>query len=58
MKTLKITIALIAVSLLTVSGVKSDAVAASSDENPTVKEQTNYDLLAHSKTKMRIKTQA
>jgi hypothetical protein len=56
MKTLKITIALVAVLLLTVSGVKSETVAASNDE-PTYKEQASYDLLAHTKKKTKVQTQ-
>jgi len=56
MKTLKITLSLIAVLLLTVSGMKSEEVAAN-DENPTYKTHSNYDLIAHNKAKAKIKTQ-
>lgn len=56
MKTLKITLALAALLLLTVSGVKSEDVAVN-DENPTYKGQTNYDLLAHNKKKLEVSTQ-
>ncbi|WP_179333644.1 hypothetical protein [Winogradskyella costae] len=56
MKTLKITFALLAVSLLTVSGIQSDKVAVN-DEEPTYKETTSYDLMAHTKTKIKLKTQ-
>ena len=57
MKTLKITFALLAVLLLTVSGVQSETVVVNNDV-PTYKEQNSYDLLAHDKTKIKIKTQA
>jgi len=56
MKTLKITLSLIAVLLLTVSGVKSEEVAVN-DENPTYKTHSNYDLIAHNKDKVKLKTQ-
>ncbi|EPR73323.1 MULTISPECIES: hypothetical protein [Winogradskyella] len=56
MKTLKITFALLAVLLLTVSGIQSDNVAVN-DEEPTYKEKTSYDLLAHDKTRIKLKTQ-
>jgi hypothetical protein len=56
MKTLKITLALAAVLLLTVSGVKSEDVAVN-DENPTYKGQTNYDLLAHDRKKVEAQSQ-
>ncbi|REE27682.1 hypothetical protein DFQ09_101517 [Winogradskyella pacifica] len=56
MKTLKITFALLAVLLLTVSGIQSDIVAVN-DEEPTYKEKTSYDLLAHDKTRIKLKTQ-
>jgi hypothetical protein len=55
MKTLKITLALAALLLLTVSGVKSEDVAVN-DENPTYKGQTNYDLLAHNKKKLEVQS--
>ncbi|SDG90248.1 hypothetical protein [Winogradskyella thalassocola] len=56
MKTLKITFALLAVLLLTVSGIQSENVAVNNEE-PTYKEKPSYDLLAHDKTKIKIKTQ-
>jgi hypothetical protein len=56
MKTFKITFMLVAVLLLTVSGLKSEDVAQNNDQ-PTYKTQNNYDLLAHNKTKIKIKTQ-
>lgn len=55
MKTLKITFALAAVLLLTVSGVQSDTVAVVDDE-PTVKEYTSYDLIAHRRSKAKLKS--
>lgn len=58
MKTLKITIALVAVLLLTVSGVKSDVVTVANEENPTCKEYTPKDLLAMDKKKLKLQTQA
>jgi hypothetical protein len=57
MKALKITLLLVAVLLLTVSGVQSDAVAQ--DEKPTFKKNdVNYNLIAHDKTKLKLKGQA
>lgn len=57
MKTLKITFALVAVLLLTVSGVQSDAVVVNEDE-PTFNQQPNtIDLLAHRKSKLKKMTQ-
>ncbi|WCO01355.1 hypothetical protein [Psychroserpens ponticola] len=50
MKTLKIAFLLLAVVLLTVSGQSSDTVIADNDQ-PTYKTQSQYDLLAHVKTK-------
>ena len=47
MKTLKITIALVAVLLLTVSGVKSETITVT--ENNEIKQPTKIDLLAHTK---------
>jgi len=56
MKTLKITLLLLAVVLLTVSGQKSDLV---NPENETTikKHHTTYDLLAHAKDKRKIGSQ-
>jgi hypothetical protein len=56
MKTLKITLALVLVLFLTVSGAKSEDVIAN-DENPTYQEHQSYDLLAHTKKKMKVQTQ-
>ena len=56
MKSLKITLMLVAVLFLTLSGAKSEEGNVA-DEQPTYKTQTNYDLIAHTKTKARIKTQ-
>ncbi|WP_299102233.1 hypothetical protein [uncultured Winogradskyella sp.] len=53
MKTLKITFALAAVLLLTVSGVQSDGVVATTAENDEIKQPTKIELLAHVKTKLK-----
>ena len=55
MKTLKITLALLAVLLLTISGVQSESVIANNDE-PTYQTYENYDLMAHTKEKSKLKT--
>jgi len=49
MKTLKITLTLIAVLLLTVSGVKSEDVVS---DQPTYETSSNFDLLATNKKKL------
>ncbi|WP_353779649.1 hypothetical protein [Winogradskyella sp. 3972H.M.0a.05] len=49
MKTLKITLLMLAVVVLTVSGSTSDTIAK--DEANTYKEAPAYDLLAHAKKK-------
>jgi hypothetical protein len=49
MKTLKITLMLVAILLLTVSGVKSDNVV---NEKPTYETKSNFDLIATNKKKM------
>jgi len=54
MKTLKITLALVAVLLLTVSGVKSDE--GINQNEPTVKEYSPNDLLAVDKKKLKLIT--
>ena len=54
MKTLKITLTLVAVLLLTVSGVKSEDVA--NNIEPTYKEYSPKDLLAVDKTKLKVET--
>ena len=52
MKALKITLLLVAVLLLTVSGVQSDDAIAQ-DENTTInKNSKNYNLIAHGKMKL------
>lgn len=56
MKTLKITLSLIAVLLLTVSGVQSEDVLTASEKNE-VKHPTKIDLLAHGKKEVEIPTQ-
>ncbi len=56
MKTLKITLLLLAVVLLTVSGQSSDIVNAES-ETTVKKHHTTYDLFAHVKKKRGIGSQ-
>ncbi|MFK7833612.1 MAG: hypothetical protein AB8B52_10070 [Winogradskyella sp.] len=55
MKTLKITLALVAVLLLTVSGVNSDTVVVN-ENAATVKEYSPTDLLAVNKKKLKLQT--
>ncbi|WP_299114566.1 hypothetical protein [uncultured Winogradskyella sp.] len=55
MKTLKITLALVAVLVLTVSGVQSDKIV---NDEPTYKEYTPQDLLVVNKKKAKLKSQA
>ncbi|MEO1030355.1 MAG: hypothetical protein AAFX55_03070 [Bacteroidota bacterium] len=55
MKTLKITLALVAIAMLTVSGVQSDKVVA--DNDPTYKEYNNKYLLAADKKKLKKQSQ-
>lgn len=55
MKTLKITLALVGVLLLTVSGVKSEDVKLA-DEQPTYKEYSNQNLLATTKKKLKLQS--
>ncbi|WP_156115598.1 hypothetical protein [Psychroserpens sp. Hel_I_66] len=52
MKTLKITLLLLAVLFLTLSGQSSDAIA--DNDEPTYKTQKQYDLLAHAKKKAKL----
>jgi hypothetical protein len=55
MKTLKITLALVAVLVLTVSGVQSEDVIV--DNEPTYKQNsTHINLLAHKKSKIKTPT--
>ncbi len=54
MKTLKITLSLIAVLLLTVSGVTSEDVVTN---EPTYKEYSPKDLLATDKKKLKLQGQ-
>jgi hypothetical protein len=52
MRTLKITLALAAIVMLTVSGVQSEDVVT---QEPTYKKtSTQYNLLAHDKSKMKV----
>ncbi len=55
MKTLKITLSLIAVLLLTVSGVKSEDIT--NQNEPTYKEYSPNDLLAVDKKKLKLQGQ-
>jgi hypothetical protein len=48
MKSLKITLALVAIVMLTVSGVQSNDVAS---DQPTYETKSNFDLLATNKKK-------
>ena len=54
MKTLKITFALLAVALLTVSVMSSDTVVDT--EEPTYREYNNQNLLAADKRKAKLET--
>lgn len=51
MKTLKFTLAIVAVLLLTVSGVQPETVVNNSDES-TIQSKSSFDLLATSKKKL------
>lgn len=55
MKTLKITLALVAIAVLTVSGVQSDNVETGEKSNIT--HPTKIDLLAHGKKEVKLPTQ-
>ncbi|WP_157358344.1 hypothetical protein [Winogradskyella sp. J14-2] len=55
MKTLKITLALVAVALLTLSGVESDKFETAEKSNVT--QPTKIDLLAHGKKEIKLPTQ-
>lgn len=52
MKTLKITLALIAALVLTVSGVQSDEIITTNKSD--INQPSKIDLLAHGKKKVRI----
>ena len=54
MKTLKITLALVAIIVLTVSVVQSDKIVT--DNEPTYKEYNEMDLLATNKKKAKLET--
>jgi hypothetical protein len=56
MKTLKITLSLIAIAMLTVSSVQTNDVVA--DNEPTFKEYTPGDQLAVDKRRLKLKTRA
>ncbi|MHA7842750.1 MAG: hypothetical protein ACX93I_05480 [Winogradskyella sp.] len=56
MKTLKITLALVAIAMLTVSGVESDKIVSNNDD-PTYKDYNNSKLVAIDRTKGKLKTQ-
>ena len=51
MKALKITLLLVAVLLLTVSGVKANGTA---EDQPSYKNYSPKDLLAHDKKKLKV----
>ncbi len=51
MKALKITLAIMAIALLTVSGVQSDEIVAQENKIEKEKSHTTYDLLAHTRKK-------
>ncbi len=51
MKTLKITLALMAIAMLTVSGVQSENLDIAKDQ-PTYEAGSNFDLLASNKKKL------
>ncbi|WP_411893287.1 hypothetical protein [Winogradskyella sp. A2] len=55
MKTLKITLTLVAIALLTVSGVQSEDIVAS--ENSDKNQPAKIDLLASGKKKTELPTQ-
>lgn len=55
MKTLKITLALVAVLVLTVSGVQSENVA---NDEPTYKTYDNDNPIAHKRDKAKMKSNA
>jgi hypothetical protein len=55
MKTLKITLALVAIAMLTVSGVQSDKVETADNSNIT--QPTKIDLLAHGKKAVKLPSQ-
>lgn len=55
MKTLKITLALVAVAMLTVSGVQSDKIE--NGEKSNIKQPTKIDLLAHGKKELKLPSQ-
>lgn len=54
MKTLKITMLLLAVLLLSVSGLSRDAVVDTNE--PTFKKHTSQDLMVMDKKKMKLET--
>ena len=49
MKSLKITLALVAIAVLTVSGVQSDKIV---NDQPTYEAKSSFDLLATNKKKI------
>ena len=55
MKTLKITFAVLAVAMLTVSGVKSEKIETGEKSN--IQQPTKIDLLAHNKKKAQLPSQ-
>ncbi|WP_299521050.1 hypothetical protein [Winogradskyella sp.] len=55
MKTLKITLALVAIAMLTVSGVQSEKAV---NDKPTYETKSNFDVLAINKKKRAVEQQA
>ncbi|EDP71226.1 hypothetical protein FBALC1_02042 [Flavobacteriales bacterium ALC-1] len=55
MKTLKITLALVAVLVLTVSGVQSEEIIVTN--NSDINQPSKIDLLAHGKKKVKLPSQ-
>ena len=56
MRSLKITLSLLTVLFLTVSGQSSDAVIE--NDQPTYKTHKQYDLMAHAKKKIQVDGQS
>ncbi len=58
MKTLKITLALAAVLMLTVSGVNSEEITSKVTENNEITKSSKIDLLAHTKKTLKKPTRS
>jgi len=57
MRVLKITFLLLAVLFLTVSGQSSEVVVENIPEQPTYKTHKQYDLIAHTKKRIKLRGQ-